>query len=220
MIITAKPLSPFLLKIGGALINWIFARRLNKIVIREADIKPNHSYLLMCNHFSFMDGFLAFYLCNHVFRKHGHLKKMYIMSLKKQMEKNPWLRYCGSFSVEPGRRSIKESFAYAAEVLSEPGNLLMFFPQGKLESSMIRYIKFEEGISEIVPQIKGDCQLIWSSNLVEFFESIQPSVYYNMLDCGTNHEFDFEALKQQVNHHHQQAIEKNIRFTDEPITYH
>ena len=91
------------------------------------------------------------------------MKKLYIMSLKKQMDKNKWLRYIGSFSIDPGKRSIQESFDYIAEVLSEPGNLLLFYPQGKLESLYTMFIKFDEGIYEIVPRIKGDCQLIWNS---------------------------------------------------------
>ena len=132
------------------------------------------------------------------------------------MEKNPWLRYMGSFSIEPGRYSIAESLAYAAEILAEPGNLLLFFPQAKLESSHIRQIKFEEGIAHIVPKINGNTQLIWSSNLIEYFESTRPSVYFDMKDCGTNHDFDFDNLQKTVNLHHRAAIESLFRYTKEP----
>jgi hypothetical protein len=186
------------------------------MMIRPADIKPDHSYILMCNHFSFLDGFLAAYLFSKTLLKNGDMKRLYIMSVKKQVEKNPWLRYMGSFSVDPGKRSITESFEYAAEVLSTPGNLLLFYPQGKLESCHIRHIKFETGIAEIVPKIKGNCQLLWSSNLVEYFESIKPSIYFNMEDCGTNHDFNFDTLQQKVNQFHREAIERNIRYTVEP----
>ena len=220
MIIKSKPLSPFFLKCGIALAGLFLRRHYNKMIVNEAVIKPGHSYILMCNHFGFLDGLLAFYLCGKVMLKENKMKRVYIMSVKKQMEKNPWLRYCGSFSIDPGKLSMRESLNYAAEILDEPGNLLLFYPQAKLESCHIRYIKFEEGISMIVPKIKGNCQLLWSSNLVEYFESIKPSVYFNMLDCGTNNEFDFEALKEKVNKHHQNAIRQNIRFTDEPIEYH
>lgn len=217
MIIKSKPLPPFFFKTGAWLFGQLFKRRFNKMLISPVDIKPGHSYILMCNHFSFWDGFWAFYLCRKVLWKKGCMKRMYIMSLKKQMEKNPWLRYCGSFSVEPGKRSIRESFEYAAEVLSEPGNLLMFFPQGKLESCHVRNIQFEEGLAEIVPLIKGNCQLLWSSNLVEYFESVKPTVYFDMLDCGTAGTFNFEALKQKVNQHHREAMQRNIRYTADPF---
>lgn len=219
MIIKAKPLPRYLLKTFGALCGMVFRLRCHKLDIKPVDLKPNHSYLLMCNHFSFWDGFWAFYVFRRTFLKQHNMKKLYIMSLKKQMEKNPWLRYIGSFSIDPGKRSIEESFEYAAEILSEPGNLLLFYPQGKLESCYIRYIKFDEGLYEIVPKIKGDCQLIWSSTIVEYFESLNPSIFTTMLDCGTNHGFDFEGLKKIVNAYHLQSIQRNIRYTDEPITY-
>lgn len=211
MIIKAKPLYPFFFWWGAIFIGTFLNRRFNKIKINEINIKPGHSYILMCNHFSFLDGFLAYYLTNKLFRK----KKLYIMSLKKQMEKNWWLRYVGSFSIDPGKRSIDESFDYAAKVLSKPGNVLLFYPQANLESNHIRHIHFEDGLNQIIPQIKGKCQLIWSSNIMEYFESTKPSLYYNLLDCGTNEDYDFDLLKQKVNLHHCKSIEQNFRFTVE-----
>lgn len=219
MIIKAKPLHPFFFKCGAWLIRRMFKKRFNKIVIREIALKPDHSYLLMCNHFSFLDGLLAYHLCHQLIWKKNVMKNLHIMTLKKQIQKNKWLRYCGCFSVDPGKRSIRESFDYATEVLSVPGNVLLIYPQGKLESNYVRHIQFEDGLKEIAPNIRGKCQLIWSSTLLDYFESTKPSVYYNLLDCGSNSDFDFDHLKQTVNAHHRKSIEKNIRFTDEPIRY-
>ena len=64
-------------------------------------------------------------------------------------------------------------------------------------------------------QIKGNCQLIWSSNIPEYLESLKPSIYFNMLDCGTNHTFNLEKLKKQVNDHHLKSMKKNFRFSEE-----
>ena len=211
MIIKAKPLHPYFFWWGAIFVRIFLNRRFNKIKLSEVNIKPNHSYILMCNHFSFLDGFLAYYLTHKLFRK----KTLYIMSVKKQMEKNWWLRYIGSFSIDPGKWSIDESFNYAADILSKPGNVLLFYPQGNLESNYIRKIHFEDGIDQIVPKVKGKCQLIWSSNILEYFESTKPSLHYNLLDAGTNEDYDFETLKQKVNLHHKASIEKNFRFTKE-----
>lgn len=73
----------------------------------------------------------------------------------------------------------------------------------------------KRGITEIIPKIKGNCQLLWSSNLIEYFESLKPSVYFHMLDCGTNNEFDFDRLNEKINHHHKTALQKQLRFTKE-----
>ena len=137
------------------------------------------------------------------------------MSVKKQMEKNPWLRYCGSFSIEPGKLSMVDSFDFIGEKLSQPGNLFLYYPQGNLESMHIQDIVFQDGINEVVERVKGPCQLIWCSNTIEYFESTKPSVYFNLLDCGTNHNFNFEQLKQEVNTHHKKSLQKNLRFTKE-----
>jgi hypothetical protein len=214
MIIKAKQI-PWLIKISGPFLTWFLRRRFKKIIINEVVVKRDHSHLLMCNHFSFWDGFLAAYLCwNEIYKKQG-MNGFYIMVLKKQMQMNPWLKYFGCFSIAPGTTTVNESLAYAAELLNTPGNLLLMFPQGNLESLHVRDIVMKDGINHIVPEIKGDCQLLWSSNIVEYFESLRPSVYFHMLDCGTNSDFDFEQLGQKINTHHKAAIKKQFRFTDE-----
>lgn len=215
MIIKAKPLPRKLLLWSFILLTKLVRRRFNKMIIYPIDIKPGHSYLLMCNHFSFWDTMLATYLGLHAIYKEDTVKCTYIMSLKKQLQKNKWSRYFGAFSIAPYGRSVNESLEYAAEILSVPGNLLLFFPQGNLESSHVREIVFKEGLSKIVPQIKGNCQLIWSSNIPEYLESLKPSIYFNMLDCGTNHTFNLEKLKKQVNDHHLKSMKKNFRFSEE-----
>lgn len=218
MIIKARPLPVSILKFLAFFIFPLLRRRFNKEFIRPAEMRPSgsYSYLLMCNHFGFWDGLFAFYLFLYVLNRQQPLKAMYIMSVKKQMEKKWWLRYIGSFSVEPGKRSVNESLDYAAEVLNTPGNVLLFYPQGNLESAHIRHIVFNEGVYEIVTRIKGDCQLLWCSILTEYFESLKPSLYFNFLDCGTNREFDFQVLKRQVNEFHNRSIKDNFRFTQEP----
>lgn len=216
MIIKAKPIPIFFIRLGIGPLLWFFRRRFNKMVLNDIEIKPGHSYILMCNHFGFFDGFFAYYLCFKYINKKQKLKGIYTMSVKKQMEKNWWLKYSGSFSVEPGKRSVDESLDYSASILNEPGNLLIYYPQGNLESAYIRHIAFQDGIYEIITRTQGNCQLIWSSVLLEYFESTKQSVYFNLLDCGTNRAFDFEKLKEKVNVHHLQSIKKNIRFTREP----
>lgn len=221
MIIKAKPLPMFFIKAGALFLMWFVRKRFNKMIINDIEIKPGHSYILMCNHFGFLDGFFAYHLCFKLLGKHQKLNAIYAMSVKRQMEKKWWLKYTGSFSVEPGKRSVRESLDYAASLMDTPGNILLFYPQAELESNYIRHIEFKDGIYEIVKRIKGNCQLIWGSVLLEYFESMKPSAYFNLLDCGTNHNFDFEALKQKVNAHHLEAMRKNVRYTREPgnVTY-
>ncbi|MDN3588946.1 1-acyl-sn-glycerol-3-phosphate acyltransferase [Pedobacter aquatilis] len=211
-----KPLPDAFLRFGGQLLSWFISRKFKKIVLDGIEIKPNNSYLLMCNHFSFWDGLLACFIVVNAIDKKQRLKAMKIMVLEKQMQMNKWLKYIGCFSIAPKSIKAKESLDYAVDVLNEPGNVLIIFPQGNLESMFIRYIKFKDGINSIIPKVKSNCQLIWSSNFIEFFEGLKPRVYFNLMDAGTNHDFDFEQFKKEVNLHHLASMKKNFRFTEEP----
>ncbi|RYD72014.1 MAG: glycerol acyltransferase, partial [Sphingobacteriales bacterium] len=209
MIIKAKPFPTWVLVALGHIVSWILRRKLNRLEIFETAIKPGHSYVLMCNHFSFLDGFIAGHLLRKaVYEKNKEVKSLYIMVLEKQLRQNRWITRFGGFSIAPGTASAKESLAYAAEILNEPGNVLFLFPQGRIESNHAKKMELKPGIADIIPQVKGNCQLLWSSNLIDYYESINPSVYCHMLDCGTNHDFSFGELCTKVNAHHLNAIKK------------
>lgn len=194
---------------------WFLKTRFNQLKINSISISPGKSYVLMCNHLGFWDGFWACYLAYYAVHQKSKLNGFYIMVLKKQIQKNPWMKYFGAFSIVPHSKTSAESLEYAAEILNTPGNLLIIFPQGNLESQHVRHIEIKDGIKTIMSFVKGSCQLIWSSNLTEYFESLKPSVYFHLLDCGDETNFDFEELKSKINHHHQNAIKKQFRFTTE-----
>jgi len=199
MIIKSKPLSPFWFKFVAG-INTFLVNRTIHPKVEPVELKPGHSYILMCNHYSFWDGAWAFYLCSNFFYKKDGMRKLYIMSVKKQMLNKKWLRRLGSFSIDPGKRSITESFDYAGEILSTPGNLLLYYPQGELESIYIRHIKFDAGISEIIARTQGKCQLIWCSSFAQYFENFRTSVYTYMLDCG--HQTKYKPAPPQIHGAH------------------
>lgn len=215
MIIKAKPLPTAIFMGLAKVLFWFLKRRFNKMIIHKVAIQPNKSYLLMCNHLGFWDGFWACYLAYYAIHKQQKLSGIYFMVLKKQMQKNKWLKYFGAFSIVPHARSSKESLKYATDILNNPGNLLVMFPQGNIESQHVRHIEIKDGVNTLITSIKGSCQLIWSSNLTEYFESLKQSVYFHMLDCGNNEDFEFEAFKAKINTHHISAIKKQFRFTSE-----
>src|SRR4029079_18859351 len=131
--------------LGVNLAAWVITKllkkRFNKLIIHPVEIKPGYSYLLLCNHLSFWDGFWAAYLSYKTLNNLAPIRGFYTMILKKQLQKNKWLRYFGCFSVSPLGNSIHESIEYAAEKLTSSGNILLLFPQGNLESHYVRHIE-------------------------------------------------------------------------------
>ncbi|MBV8388829.1 MAG: lysophospholipid acyltransferase family protein [Mucilaginibacter sp.] len=169
----------------------------------EVEVLPGHSVLLLCNHFSWWDGFFAGYL-THTFLK----RDFFIMMQEDHLQKRLFFNRVGGFSINRKSKEVVESLQYAAKLLDDPNNLVTVFPQGALESNHSEGINIERGIDYIVKKIKGDCQIIYYSAFVEYFESLKPSVYFRFLNCGTNHDFDFEKLKDMINTHHKQALKE------------
>lgn len=216
MIIKAKPLSNFYFNLVSFAIRRVLRLKFNKLYISDFKLRPNHSYLLMCNHTSFWDGILAFYLCNELIRKKVSEGKVYTMVLEKQMQKNWWLKYAGAFSIAPGKSNVAESLAYAVAVLETAGNILLMYPQGKLESQYVRHIEMKDGIFEIASRVNENCQLIWCSTLFDYFESLKPSIYFNLFDAGNNDKVDLKTLSDSINAFHLKAIKNQLRYTVEP----
>jgi 1-acyl-sn-glycerol-3-phosphate acyltransferase len=171
----------------------------------EVEVFAGYSVLLLCNHFSWWDGFFA-----------GHLTQTYlkrdffIMMQEDHLQKRMFFNRVGGFSVNRKSKEVVESLQYAARLLDDPNNLVAVFPQGALESNHINEINIERGIDYIVKKVKGDCQIIYYSAFVEYFESLKPSVYFRFLNCGTNRDFDFEKLKTMINDHHKKALKEQL----------
>jgi 1-acyl-sn-glycerol-3-phosphate acyltransferase len=169
----------------------------------EVKVLPGHSVLLLCNHFSWWDGFFAGFLTHTYLHRDFH-----IMMQEDHLQKRMFFNRVGGFSINRKSKAVVESLQYAAKLLDNPDNLVAVFPQGALESNHIDEINIERGIDYIVKKIKGDCQIIYYSAFVEYFESLKPSVYFRFLDCGTARDFDFDKVKAVINAHHKKAIKE------------
>ena len=128
-----------------------------------------------------------------------------------QLRKFPFFRYKGAFSVKKNSREALESLSYAAELLNEPDNLVLMFPQGKLQSMHVPDIAFEQGVFRLLQQIQNPCQVIYCATVIEFLESFKPSVHLHLLDCGVASELDQKKLPEQVSGFHREALLKQVR---------
>lgn len=201
--------SPLFWKFFAPTMKWWMLRSFKKLTVyNDIEIKPNHSVLLFCNHFSWWDGFLGAYLAEYYLKK-----KYYIMMQEDHLEQRMILNYLGGFSINRQSREMIKSLQYMANLLSNPENAVAMFPQGALESNHADTIKVEPGIGRIIKNIKGDCQIVYSAVLVDYFESLKPTAYYHLLDCGTNHNFNLEELTKKVNDFHKQALQNQINVS-------
>ncbi len=69
-----------------------------------------------------------------------------------------------------------ESLNYAAELLNQPGNLLLMFPQGKLYSNFVNRVHFEQGLLKIMKKAEGKFQLLFAATFIQYLKHKKPSV--------------------------------------------
>ncbi len=153
----------------------VYIRRLVRQNFRDVriigDFVPdNRSILLVPNHFSWWDGFFAWELN----RKLLH-KNFYLMMLERELEKHKFFAKIGAFSIAPTSKGMMDSLRYAATVLNQPENLLVFYPQGKLFSQHHMALEFQKGVEWIVEN-STNIRLIMCANLVDYYAHPKPSL--------------------------------------------
>ncbi len=152
---------------------WKIKKHFHKvhlIDLRE-DTHQNCSILLIGNHFSWWDGFIAQYLNQKIFKK-----KFHFMMLEEQLIKNSFLNLTGGFSIAKNTKDMIKSLQYAKEILMHPENILLMFPQGKIETMHQQTIIFQKGI-ERINQSKNHTSIIFMVNVIDYFSEQKPSLF-------------------------------------------
>lgn len=133
--------------------------------------------LMLGNHTSWWDGFLAQYINLELFNR-----KLHIMMLEDQLEKRMFLNKTGAYSIRKGSRSAIESLHYTSGLLSDPGNLVILFPQGKIHSIMDHPVTFESGWYRIFRDLDQPIQVVFYITLFDFFSSRKPELHIYLYD--------------------------------------
>jgi 1-acyl-sn-glycerol-3-phosphate acyltransferase len=143
--------------------------------------KTDAPLLVISNHFSWWDGFFVQYLNQNIFKRN-----FYFMMLEEQLKKRMFLNKCGGFSVNKNPKDLINSVNHAASLLEDKNNLVLIFPQGRIETKYRFPFEFERGIEEIVKRTSIPVQIIFIANIIDYFSDPSPSlyIYYDQPDFG------------------------------------
>jgi len=148
---------------------WMPSKDFKEVRIHSDLSDKGLPLMMLGNHFSWWDGFIAQHINIRLFGR-----KMHIMMLEEQLEKRMFLNKTGAFSIKKGARSAIESINYSAEILKNPENLLVLFPQGKIHSMNDHHPVFEKGWYKIFRNLNAPIQVIFVICLVDYFSSRKP----------------------------------------------
>lgn len=174
-----------------SLLHWHF----KEIKISGQYIPQRPSTLLISNHFSWWDGFIAWYLNQNLIHR-----KFYVMMLEEQLRLRPFFVRVGAFGIRPGRKEILEAIRYSAGILRQPGNLLVMFPQGTIQSQHTAYLNFQKGVEEILKQAGTEPDILLCAVLIDYYSFRRPSLTYHVTPFSLHHA-DIRTLEAAFNEH-------------------
>lgn len=187
---------------------WNLKRKFSKIVVKGTFTDRNLPVLVLANHFSWWDGIWIAYL------NIKHLKrKFHFMMLEEQLRKYWVFKYIGGFSVQKNSRSILESLRYTTEILTDPGNMVFMFPQGRINSLYDGQFQFEKGVSWVLKHLKNEVQILFVVNLVDYFSSPKPSVFMNIQEFHPD-DLELETIQESFQQFYNQCVAQQRLIED------
>lgn len=191
---------PVIYPLFQRLTTFLIKRHFNAVYIEGEFADKGQSVLVVANHVSWWDGFWVEYLN---LKKIG--KKFYFMMLKEQLKKHWYFKHTGGYSVKKKSREALESITYTSELLSQPGNLVLLFPQGEIHSIYNNDFHFEKGIARVLKLTPPETTVLFVANLVDYFSDIKPnlSIYQ---EAFTVKDFEFNSIEDAYNHFYLKAL--------------
>lgn len=183
-------------------IRWKIRRNFKPIKIIGEVAHKNLPVLLITNHNSWWDGLWVEYVNQQIFKR-----KFYFMMLEDQLRKFWFFNYTGGFSVKKNSKSIIETLDYTRQLLTNKNNLVLMYPQGKIQSMHEPDFKFERGLEHILKKLQNPVQVIFMVSLVDFFSSDKPGLYLYLQEY-TENEFKTENIQLAFSTFYQICIEK------------
>ncbi len=182
---------------------WMIKKHFKKVTLTGEFKDQGKPILIISNHISWWDGFWVVY-----FRQKVVKRKFHFMMLEEQLRKNIFLKYAGGYSIQKKNRTIIETIRYTQDLLQNPENMVLLFPQGKIESQHHHEIKFEKGILKILEKTP-DIQILLMAHFVDYFSNIKPtlSIYFEEL---TETSLSHEKLEVKYNQFYHQVLTLQI----------
>ncbi len=135
-------------------------------------IDENKSLIVLPNHFSWWDGFLIDYLNRKLLNRN-----FYILMLEEQLKKYWFFQKLGAFSINQNNpKSIIETSIYFKQLLENKKNVIVFYPQGKIEKFGYENITFKTGIKVFLKCKEEETQILPIGFKFEYYENKTPDI--------------------------------------------
>jgi 1-acyl-sn-glycerol-3-phosphate acyltransferase len=187
---------------------WKIKKHFHEVHLLGSFQEKNLPVFILSNHVSWWDGIWVMYFNIKLLNR-----KFHFMMLDEQIKKQKLCNTVGGYSVKKKSKSILESLHYTIELLSDKKNMVLLFPQGKIQSLYTQDIHFEKGIDHILKRVAGKVQVIFIANLVDYFSDTKPSLYMYFQEYN-NLSFEPGKAQKEYNLFYAKCVAENQQKLD------
>ncbi|WP_316746637.1 1-acyl-sn-glycerol-3-phosphate acyltransferase [Pedobacter gandavensis] len=187
-------------------IAYIIKKDFSSYTYDRLQLKEEEAILLLANHFSWWDGFLMFQLNKVVFKKDFH-----VLVTEEDYQRQWYLKYLGAFASKPRGKDVVETLIHAGQLLDNPKNLVLLFPQGRLYTSYVNNVSFEKGVMQLINASKKKFQIVFSATLTDYFDKRKPIAKSYLCAWVAEEYISLQLLKREYNKHYNEAIHKQSK---------
>ncbi|MFP3861072.1 MAG: lysophospholipid acyltransferase family protein [Bacteroidales bacterium] len=149
---------------------FMLSNHFRRIIINGSYTEKNRPVMLIGNHFSWWDGFIANYLNMVVFKKRFH-----IMMLEEQLKPRMFLNKAGAYSIKKNTRDVVNTLNYTVELMKDKNNIVVMYPQGSIQSVYHYPLEFEKGVEAILNRSQ-EVDVYFLVALVDYFSHRKPAL--------------------------------------------
>ena len=187
-------------------INVILKRHFHEINFNPFNIEKHKSTLILANHISWWDGFFML----NVNLRYIH-KKIHVMMLEEELSRRKFLSKIGAYSIKKKTRGVIESIKYTKELLEDPDNLVVVYPQGEITSLYQHDISFQKGIFSMFKNNDFTnnavhYQLIMAATMIDFASNPKPTVMINLKEYDMSKSLNAEEIEKKYQAFYRNAI--------------
>lgn len=136
------------------------------------EISAEKSLVVAPNHFSWWDGFFIYFLL-----KKKTNKKVFIMMLENQLRRYWFFQKVGCFSTNPeNKQSSIATFRYTLDLLRNPENCVVIFPQGEIEPFEKTSYNYHKGIEFLVKHSATEFDVLFIANKIFYTNEKLPLI--------------------------------------------
>lgn len=190
-------------------IQFIIKKDFSSFNFNHTDFNKEKSILILANHFSWWDGFLIFYINKCFFKKRFH-----VLVNAENYNNIGFLKFLGAFAAENKGKDVLETLTYAGQLLDDPENLVLIFPQGKLFSNHLKNINFEKGVMQMINSSQKRMNIVFSATFIDYFAKRKPGAYTYLQNWETEEYMSLQLLKSAYNKHYDQSVVKQTQIIE------